>query len=103
MPSQKATALANANIAFIKWTISKHPAHYIDCTTGDWDRKPRLQCECSSRDAGLIDDVKTWQMMPPLTPNRSGDLIGMWLSAWLGVAKKSTSPMDPIHWFLDGE
>jgi hypothetical protein len=28
--SQKATAEAKSNIAFIKWAIGKHLAHYID-------------------------------------------------------------------------
>jgi hypothetical protein len=33
--SQKATAEAKSNIAFIKWTIRKHPAHYIYHSIGD--------------------------------------------------------------------
>jgi hypothetical protein len=32
---EKATAEAKSNLAFIKWTISKHLAHHIDRATGD--------------------------------------------------------------------
>jgi len=45
MPIQKATAEAKSNIAFIKWTISKLPAHYADHAVGDWNAKPRIRNE----------------------------------------------------------
>jgi hypothetical protein len=43
MQIRKATSCANSNIAFIKWTIRQHVAHYVDRTAGDWNEEPRIR------------------------------------------------------------
>jgi hypothetical protein len=37
---RKATAGANSNIAFIKWTIRQHLSHYLDHKASTWIGKP---------------------------------------------------------------